>query len=1181
MTPNPDKGDDFGLSLLLGAEYEKKKQKLQQELRLDYKHYVSKKKDLKAGEPRPQPQSLSLPIGERRSAKEKLRDERNKEYNLFLKEQPRIRWLKRETPPITSQVQASDASSPPPPLPILNTQPNVHPTPRECPSSRRDAGTVTEADWAGTRTGTRGQGPRGRRRWHLQRPKEPLELWERRARRLKGHGAEYSSEEELNTDEEEELEFSRRRRDRHRREPEDTEREERGTQKLTADRALQGRAPQDTREVEAPGVHDQNNSDWIRKSHLQMPDSMRTAERSRSAANKDKAEFATGLMIGAVEGNAASQMRKERYRQELLEQMAEQQRNRTKEKELELRVAATGAIDPEKKPDRIKQFGAVNRQYEGWRRDVPYKPGIGVDALGNDPNPRPRDDKPTLGTEERGRPGKPQVTFPSPTLDHSTALSQLAGHTGPGLGMGAAPGVPSLSLFNEDYHRNLSNTLGEMAAPRRAGIPPPMPPALTDTYKTPYDPAYYYYGARNPLDPNLPYYQNGPSGGGQQSGILFNLPQGAAPPRPNDRTGATDQHGASPLAVGVLPGERPKQTGETGPSYQEALRQQIKESEERKRREKEEKERYDAKIEAEMVAYNPWGRSGGGAPIKDKGGNLISDLNQMHRTNEEAYMNPESRDRREAQGFIARNGPPPGAEDRASYPHRVSGFTDRPSPQQLHQQDSYKDFLKLQMEEKRRKQVEERERVRMEEEREEKRLAEQRARMQQEYEKEQQKKQEEIEHRLENQRLNRQRAEHRREEERRVREEQESQKKVLENGREREQRQAQVSNELQREPSPPVPTLQKKPGSRRASRPSTVVSLLSSRTASERSVSAPHSPPVPARRNQLRAKEDQQKVISELSALRRYLQKERRQLEGQLGQTDREETDTPPPARRRGRPKADAFDLAQQRAARASTSRAQSGAARINMQNIREFNQLKYRDSASREEVLHVYPDPPGDAQSLDIQQQALLREQQRTIRNMKRGEEHNSLNQQLSHHRPKNKPALNSQGDSVLMSDSAFIDFYSGDASREPAHNPQVSAEDKRRRTAPRRREDHDELGVPAGQREHGVQPDSQSLESGSGLHVEAKVRAQNQPRTRRPDHFNGDHNCRSEGLSGDEVDVWSLRSTPCALERRVSVETVATEPWLRPGTSDAVRRPGCKERPSSGMDAPPWLTHNLIQLP
>lgn len=46
-------------------------------------------------------------------------------------------------------------------------------------------------------------------------------------------------------------------------------------------------------------------------------------------------------------------------------------------------------------------------------------------------------------------------------------------------------------------------------------------------------------------------------------------------------------------------------------------------------------------------------------------------------------------------------------------------------------------------------------------------------------------------------------------------------------------------------------------------------------------------------------------------------------------------------------------------------------------------------DTASREEVRHMYPDPPTDLHSLDIQQQALLREQQRKIRLMTREQEH------------------------------------------------------------------------------------------------------------------------------------------------------------------------------------------------
>lgn len=43
------------------------------------------------------------------------------------------------------------------------------------------------------------------------------------------------------------------------------------------------------------------------------------------------------------------------------------------------------------------------------------------------------------------------------------------------------------------------------------------------------------------------------------------------------------------------------------------------------------------------------------------------------------------------------------------------------------------------------------------------------------------------------------------------------------------------------------------------------------------------------------------------------------------------------------------------------------------------------------------------------------------------------------------------------------------------------------------------------------------------------------------------------TDWLPGDEADMSSLGS---AMGRRVSVDTVATELWLRPGTSDAVKQ-------------------------
>ena len=48
---------------------------------------------------------------------------------------------------------------------------------------------------------------------------------------------------------------------------------------------------------------------------------------------------------------------------------------------------------------------------------------------------------------------------------------------------------------------------------------------------------------------------------------------------------------------------------------------------------------------------------------------------------------------------------------------------------------------------------------------------------------------------------------------------------------------------------------------------------------------------------------------------------------------------------------------------------------------------VRAADSESREEVRQTYPDPPMDDHSLELQQQALLREQQRRINRMKRKE--------------------------------------------------------------------------------------------------------------------------------------------------------------------------------------------------
>ena len=45
--------------------------------------------------------------------------------------------------------------------------------------------------------------------------------------------------------------------------------------------------------------------------------------------------------------------------------------------------------------------------------------------------------------------------------------------------------------------------------------------------------------------------------------------------------------------------------------------------EKKKEEQKLEQEQYDKKKELEAAHYNPWGKGGGGAPMKDTHGNLI------------------------------------------------------------------------------------------------------------------------------------------------------------------------------------------------------------------------------------------------------------------------------------------------------------------------------------------------------------------------------------------------------------------------------------------------------------------------------------------------------------------------------------------------------------------------------
>ncbi|NWZ20859.1 CSPP1 protein, partial [Asarcornis scutulata] len=185
-----------------------------------------------------------------------------------------------------------------------------------------------------------------------------------------------------------------------------------------------------------------------------------------------------------------------------------------------------------------------------------------------------------------------------------------------------------------------------------------------------------------------------------------------------------------------------------------------------------------------------------------------------------------------------------------------------------------------------------------------------------------------------------------------------------------------------RQPSPIIPALQNK-SLRKEERIPSAESHVSYYTQDPPPPRAP-SPPVPARRNQLRALEERKNVINELSEMRKQLRSEERRLQEQLLNVASDD-DIPITRGKREKNPKDIFEMARLRL-QAPVRRPSSRDAQdpVNIQNIWDFNELKYKDSETRIGLRHMYPDPPKDDQTLEIQQQALLREQQKKLDRMR-----------------------------------------------------------------------------------------------------------------------------------------------------------------------------------------------------
>ncbi|XP_060249738.1 centrosome and spindle pole-associated protein 1 isoform X19 [Ovis aries] len=955
-------GIDYGLSLPLGEDYEQKKHKLKEELRQDYRRYLTqgitqakrKKNFLSASETDSSTLGVSLPIGERLSAKERLKLERNKEYNQFLRDKEESTEKFRQVEKSTEQKNLRSKK------PVSQVKPDL---PSQIQSSCENS-----------------EGPRK----DVLTPSEAYE-------------------------------------------------------ELLNQRRLE-------------------------------EDSARDNELSKPTYRETCSPFA-GMLFGG-EDRELIQRRKEKYRQELLEQMAEQQRNKRREKDLDLRVAASGAQDPEKSPDRLKQFSVAPRHFE---ETIP--------------------------------PERPRVAFQTP-------LPPLSAPSVPPI-----PSVYSIPSQNEDVHSGLSSTLGDMVPPRVAPLPPPpMLPPLAANYRTPYDDVYYFYGARNTLDPGLAYYGSGMMGVQPAPAAYVAAPVSHHPAQPIvthqpvqpivSTVGQNELKITSNRAInsGLFFEDKPKPSKQSFQSYQEALQQQIQERQERRKKEREEKEVYEAKLEAEMRNYNPWGKGGGGAPLRDDKGNLISHM--------QTQSSPFAR------GNI---------------------FSEPPTELQIKQQELYKNFLRFQIEEKKQREEAERERLRIAEEKEEKRLAEQRARIQQEYEEEQEKKREkEEEQRLKNEELIRLAEERRKEAERKKKEEEEKHNLQLQHYYERENMIGEDTKHL-RQPSPVVPALQNKIASR-VQRPPSVDSIITSFT-QDSSMSMAQSPPVPARKNQLRAEEEKKNVIMELSEMRKQLRSEERRLQGRLLHID---SDDDVHIRKR-ESSMDVFDMARHRLQAPVRRPSPKSLDSASSQNIHDFKELKDRDSETRADPKSVYPDDPKDNDTLEIEQQALLREQQKRLNKLKMQEVDLDAvpSTKVRDHRMPREDTDDFLKNSLLESDSAFIGAH---GETYPAIedggflllSPLPSARERRRNKLKGLDFDNSHPDVP---------PDGVSLKSVSSINID-QLRMRNEERMRRLNELQNKHiTTDDESSLVDPDDIMRHRGDDGS-------NSVATEPWLRPGTSETLKQ-------------------------
>ncbi|XP_065670800.1 centrosome and spindle pole associated protein 1 isoform X5 [Hydra vulgaris] len=183
-------------------------------------------------------------------------------------------------------------------------------------------------------------------------------------------------------------------------------------------------------------------------------------------------------------------------------------------------------------------------------------------------------------------------------------------------------------------------------------------------------------------------------------------------------------------------------------AYSNDLNKQMELKKLSAKKEKDERERYERKLETEV--YDPWGKGGAGAPMRNAKGEIVADLRK--------FRNPtpaEDLNMKESNSTVITSGSD-GSYDNLKVTNLKNVVSTQVSttttyargaalqelkgqinnPNEKCKQDDYKMFLKQQVEEKKRRDQELKEKIRLEEEKENQRLLEQQRKMKEDFDKE-------------------------------------------------------------------------------------------------------------------------------------------------------------------------------------------------------------------------------------------------------------------------------------------------------------------------------------------------------------------------------------------------------------------------------------------------------------